>query len=402
MEQDKLIIHVDMDAFFASVEQMDNPELRGKPIIIGSDSSRGVVSTCSYEARVFGVRSAMPTYIAKAKCPQGIFVYPRMARYVEISRKIKDSLQNISPKIEMASIDEAYIDASGLEKLFGNSKSIAKKIKDIIFVASGGLTCSIGIAPIKFLAKIASDENKPNGLFIIEPTEMQSFIDNLSIAKIPGVGKKFFEQLRKIGIYSCKDVTKLSMEFWQERFGKGGVMLYERSLGIDSREVEPDGLRKSESSETTFSENIYDKIILKNYLKKLSENVGESLRKHNLKGRTITLKVKYEDFKQVTRQISLQTRTNSTENIYQNACKILDELVLEKALRLIGVGVSNFENDLPIQLSLLGNNNQIENRQENLDFALDSIKSKYGKKVILRGENSKLPENDFATRNIKS
>ncbi len=393
-----------MDAFYASVEQLDNPDLKNKPVIIGSDSSRGVVSTCSYEARVFGVRSAMPNYIAKAKCPQGIFVYPRMSRYMEVSKNIHESLKNIFPIVEMASVDEAYIDASGMENLYGNAIDIANKIKKTIYEASGGLTCSIGIAPIKFLAKIASDENKPNGLFIIEDDQVKNFINSLPIGKIPGVGKKFLEQLKKIGIYTCADVLKLSHEYWQNHFNKAGTTLFERANGIDLRSVEPYTIRKSESSEITFKEDILDKKILKKFLKNQAERVGESLRKHSLKGRTITLKVKYSNFKQITRQLSIPIRTNCTKTIYENACKLLDELKLEKALRLIGLGVTNFENDLPVQLSLFDspNINQDEKKQENLDNVLDQIKLKYGKEIILRGDNQIDFEDNFVSRSTNN
>ena len=387
MEHKKYIIHVDMDAFYASVEQMDNPSLQGKPIMIGG-GERGVLATCSYEARAFGVRSAMPTYIAKAKCPNGIFVYPRMSRYMEVSKKITESLKDIAPIIEVASIDEAYIDATGLENIFGTPTDIAKKIKEVIFEASGGLTCSVGIAPIKFLAKIASDENKPNGLFIIDTHEIEPFLAKMPIGKIPGVGKKFLMDLKKIGIYLCSDVIKLPKDFWEKRYGKSGTLLFERASGIDLREVEPYTAKKSESAETTLRENLLDKKELKNFLFAHAERVGTSLRKHNYKGRTISLKVKYADFKQLTRQLSLNKRTNSTETIFQCACQLLDELKLEKPVRLIGLGVSNFENDLPTQLSLLDSvvtANTQEDKRERLDSALDNLRSRYGKQSIVRG-----------------
>lgn len=387
MEHKKYIIHVDMDAFYASIEQMDHPNLRGKPIMIGG-GKRGVVATCSYEARTFGVRSAMPTYIAKAKCPHGIFVYPRMERYQEVSKKIMESLNDISPIIEVASVDEAYIDATGLENIFGDPRDIAKKIKENIFKASGGLTCSIGIASIKFLAKIASDENKPNGVFIIDDSEVQTFLANMPLKKIPGVGKKFLEELKKIGVYTCSNVIKLPQDFWVQRYGKAGTLLFERASGIDLREVEPYTVKKSESAETTLSENIRDKDILKKILLSHAERVGTSLRKHQYKGRTISLKVKYADFKQLTRQMSLDTRTNSTDTIFQCACELLDKLKLEQTVRLIGLGVSNFENDLPKQLSLLTDivaPNKQEEKRENLDSALDCLRTKYGKDAVIRG-----------------
>jgi len=386
MKHKQYIMHVDMDAFYAAIEQMDNPHLRGKPIMIGG-GKRGVVATCSYEARAFGVRSAMPTYIAKAKCPHGIFVYPRMARYIEVSKKIHESLKDISPLIEVASVDEAYIDATGLESVFGSPEDIVKKIKETVFEASGGLTCSVGVAPIKFLAKIASEENKPNGFFIIDESEVQGFLANMPVGKIPGVGKKFLEELKKIAIYTCSDVVRLPKDFWVNKYGKAGTSLFERASGIDLREIEPYTTKKSESAETTFNENIIDKDTLKKFLLIHAERVGTSLRKHQYKGRTISLKVKYADFKQLTRQLSLHTRTNSTDTIFQYACQLLDELRLEKPVRLIGLGVSNFENDLPKQLSLFDDmtENKQEEKRENLDNTLDELRTRYGKDAVTRG-----------------
>lgn len=385
----RYIMHVDMDAFYASIEQMDNPQFRGKPIIIGSDTSRGVVATCSYEARAFGIRSAMPTYIAKAKCPHAIFVCPKMSRYRQISQQIMESLADITPYIEVASVDEAYLDISGLENIYGTPKEIAQKVKSTIFEASEGLTCSIGVAPIKFLAKIASDENKPNGFYWIEEENMQAFLLKMPIGKIPGVGKKFLEELKKIGVYACKDVLQLPYSFWEKKYGKGGVLLYERAQGIDNREIETQTIRKSESAETTLSENIIDKEILKTYLYKQADRVAISLRKDAIKGRTITLKVKYENFKQVTRQVSFETRINSTDTIFQYASSLLEELTLDIPVRLIGLGVSNFENDLPKQLSLLETcqNSQVllEEKRENLDLVMDNLRKKYGTYAISRG-----------------
>lgn len=215
MADERYILHVDMDAFFASIEQRDNPEYRNKPIIVGGQA-RGVVSTCSYEARRFGVRSAMPIFEAKRKCPQGIFISQRGRVYREVSKQIHEILQSYSPLVEMASVDEAYLDITGLYNLFGPPVEIAQKIQKEIHVKTNGLTCSIGIAPIKFLAKIASDENKPNGIFIITNETMPGFLSELSISKIPGVGKKFLEELKKLGIKKCADVLQLDKIFWKK------------------------------------------------------------------------------------------------------------------------------------------------------------------------------------------
>lgn len=393
MADERYILHVDMDAFFASIEQRDNPEYRNKPVIVGGQT-RGVVSTCSYEARCFGVRSAMPIFEAKRKCPKGIFISQRGKIYREVSKQIHEILQNYSPLVEMASVDEAYLDITGLYNLFGSPMEIAQKIQEEIYVKTNGLTCSIGIAPIKFLAKIASDENKPNGIFIITNETMPVFLNELSISKIPGVGKKFLEELKKIGIKKCADVLRLEKIFWENKFGKAGIILFERANGIDTREVEPCTVKKSESAETTLSENVYDKKVLKKWLLIHAERIGTRLRKDNLKGRTITLKVKFADFKQITRQLTFEKRTNATDTIFENACILLDELSFSKAVRLIGIGVSCFDDDKKNkQLSLLAFADKQEEQRENLeirrshlDAALDTLRERYGKSAVVRGK----------------
>lgn len=390
---EKYIMHVDMDAFYASIEQRDNPEYKNKPLIVGG-KTRGVVSTCSYEARKFGVHSAMPIFEAKRKCPQGIFISPRGKVYAEVSRQIHAILQNYSPLVEMASIDEAYLDITGLENLFGTPLEIARALQDEIYTKTNGLTCSIGIAPIKFLAKIASDERKPHGIFMISYADMSGYLKELSIAKIPGVGKKFLEELKKLGMKKCADVLAIEKSFWEEKFGKAGIMLYERASGIDRREVEPYTERKSESAETTLDENVKDKAVLKKWLLVHAERVGTGLRKQNLKGRTINVKIKFADFKQITRQLTLESRTNATDTIYQNACLLLDEITLTKPVRLIGLGVSGFEEQSENkQLSLFSvleekeeTKEYIEEKRNNLDAVLDELREKYGKSAVIRGK----------------
>lgn len=390
---EKYILHMDMDAFFASIEQRDTPEYRNKPLIVGG-RTRGVVSTCSYEARKFGVHSAMPIFEAKRKCPQGIFISPRMKVYHEVSRQIYGILQNYSPLVEMASVDEAYLDITGLENLLGTPLAIAHALQDEIYTKTNGLTCSIGIAPIKFLAKIASDEKKPHGIFMISYADMPNYLKELSIAKIPGVGKRFLEELKKLGIKKCADVLCLDKNFWEQKFGKAGIMLYERASGIDNREVEPYTERKSESAETTLEENVTDKAILKKWLLVHAERVGTGLRKQNLKGRTINIKIKFADFKQITRQLTLDKQTNATDTIYQNACLLLDDIVLAKPVRLIGLGVSGFEEIMENkQLSLFSifekkeeSKEIIEEKRNHLDAALDELREKYGKTAVVRGK----------------
>lgn len=334
------IIHIDMDAFFASVEQLDHPEWRGKPVIIGGET-RGVVSTASYEARAFGVHSAMPIFQAKKLCPHGIYTRGSHRRYGQLSREIMHVLGDFSPVVEQASIDEAYLDATGLERLFGPIDKLAEAIKSTI-KERVGLNCSIGAAPVKFLAKISSDVNKPNGFFVLQPEEVDAFLLALPLKRIPGMGKKSLDKLHAKGIFTVKDVRAYPASFWERNFGKMGMSFYARCFGLDEREVTPYTAPKSESAENTFASDTADREELKTWLLHQAERVGANLRKAGFKGKTVTLKIKYKDFTQITRSYSLQSPTASTRVIYEVAADLLEKEALRDKLRLIGVGVSNF------------------------------------------------------------
>lgn len=381
-------MHIDMDAFYASIEQLDNPELRGKALIVGG-RKRGVVSTASYEARKFGIHSAMPISEARRLCPHAVFITPRMQRYVEMSHVVREVLQRFSPLVEAASIDEAYLDATGLERLFGPVENMGMQLKDAVREASGGLTCSVGIAPVKFLAKISSELRKPDGLFLLRHEDVADFVARLEVGRIPGVGKKFVAALASIGVRRGGDVLRYPREYWERRYGKQGAALYERAQGIDPREVVPFTPPKSESAETTFETDTRDRGFLRAWLLRHAERVGRSLRRQGLAGRTITLKIKYADFKSLTRQATLPARTNSTETIYETACGLLAALSLEGKVRLIGVGVSGFDDTRPYQLSLTAPTEaapaEVERRRARLDGALDALRDRYGKAAVVRG-----------------
>ena len=373
-----------MDAFYASVEQLDNPELKGKCIIVGGTSKRGVVSAASYEARKFGVHSAMPMYQAKQKCSEGIFLFPRIDRYKEVSKKIMSILNDFSPLVEPVSIDEAYVDITGCKTIFGETEEIGIKIKKKI-KESINLTCSIGIAPNKFLAKIASDMNKPDGLFVIMPDKVQHFIESLPIQKVPGVGKTSFKHLEQIGIQTLGDVKKYPEKMLMKRLGKFGQRLIELSKGIDNSSVEPYAKRKSISREETLREDTREKKLLSKYLLRQAEKVGRDLRRLGVKGRSITLKIKRSDFKQVTRRTTIDIPTQSSKVIYIEAKKLLDAYKILKKIRLIGLGVSGLvSDDLPIQMDLFSNNKKKNTSWEKVDRAVDTITKKYGKDVITR------------------
>ncbi len=373
-----LIMHVDMDAFYASIEQHDHPELIGRPVIVGT-GRRSVVSACSYEARAFGVRSGMPLFQALQRCPQAVCMPVRRARYVEVSKIVQSVLQDISPYVEQASIDEAYLDITGLARLFGDSTCIAYMVKERIFTTTGGLRCSVGVAPIKFLAKIASDMNKPDGLYIIQQQDIHTFLHHLPVKKIPGVGKQFLAQLSALGVQTCGQVTTRPQSFWERRFGKPGHILFQRACGIDPRAVEPYTEPKSESAECTLEQDTADKERLQHYLFIHADRVGRSLRKQHRAGRVVTLKIKYADFRQITRQISLSTPTCATETIFEHACTLLNNLELTQSVRLVGLGISGFHAP-PQQLLLpLGNEPQNQAREEQrnkLDKVLDALEGK--------------------------
>jgi DNA polymerase-4 len=376
----QFIMHVDMDAFFASVEQMDNPDLRGKPVAVGGESSRSVISAASYEIRKYGVHSAMPVGQALKLCPHAIIIPGRRDRYKELSNIIMQILSDYSPVVEQASIDEAYLDITGTEKLFGPPQKLGATIKKRIKKETG-LTASVGIAPIKFLAKIASDLQKPDGLSFIHPDEVEGFMAKLPIEKIPGVGKKSVPLFHSLAVYKAADLLRYSREFWKNRIGERGPVLYNKALGIDPSRVTPESAIKSSSAENTFGEDISSIAELKKWLLIQSERVAGELRKNEVKGRTVTVKIKYPDFRQITRSRSLETPTSHAMTIYETGCAILDVLGDTGPVRLIGIGVSNFGKK-QVHLSLFEEKD--EGRLDKLDQAVDRVREKFGKSMLTR------------------
>ncbi len=373
-----------MDAFYASVEQLDNPQLKGKCVIVGGTSNRGVVSASSYEARQFGVRSAMPIYQAKQKCPHGIFVPPRMGRYKEVSQKVMALLRDFSPLVEPVSIDEAYMDITGCQRLFGEPQETAREIKRQI-KETVQLTCSIGVAPNKFLAKIASDLEKPDGLTMILPDKVSAFIDALPIKKVPGVGKKMHRQLELLSIRTLGDVQRLPEKTLVKHLGKFGQRLHALSSGTDHSAVTPHASHKSISSERTLAADTRDTKLLKRYLLRQSEDVAKQLRKAGVRAKTITIKIKDADFKQVTRRTTITIPTQSSKTIYRYAERLMDNFKITKKIRLIGVGTSGFSSvTASLQMGLFENNEDTKDEWEKVDKTLDSIGKKFGKDVVGR------------------
>ncbi len=345
--ENRQIIHVDMDAFYASIEQKDHPELKNKPIAVGGNPDRrGVVCTASYEARRYGVRSAMPSKKAQLLCPHLIFMPVRMERYMEVSRQILEIFEDYTECIEPLSIDEAFLDVTGRDGV-----KIGREIKSRIETELG-LTASVGISMNKYLAKLASDYQKPNGVTVITEEEMERFLLPLPVRKLWGVGPKTENELKKLGIYYIKDLANYDQDIIIDRFGKKGFELLNFAKGKDDRLVENKYRRKSIGEETTFDTDIDDVNILLLYAEKYSRIFANNLKEKGLQIRTVTVKIKYEDFESITRSATLPTYTDNFQEIYQNASHtIQNKINMGKKVRLIGIQVSNIRYpDEPVQL----------------------------------------------------
>ena len=344
MSTTRKIIHVDMDAFYASVEQRDFPEYRGKPIIVGgSPDSRGVVATCSYEARKFGVRSAMPSGYARKLCPEAIFVRPRFDVYREVSSEIREIFLEFTDKVEAISLDEAYLDVTGSDLLQGSATLIASEIKRLILQRTG-LTASAGVSCNKFLAKIASDRQKPDGLCVILPEEALEVIREMPIGDFHGIGPATETKMKRLGIHHGADLGKQTYEFLVEQFGKAGRHYHLIAQGIDERPVNPDRLRKSWGAEMTFEKDLSDVAEMLGHLQTLSERVLSKMSARHSQGSTMTLKVKYENFETVTRSITIaQSFTSGMDTAEYLAGLLAKTDAGIRKVRLLGVSFSNLD-----------------------------------------------------------
>src|SRR5579863_301791 len=338
------IIHIDMDAFYASVEQRDNPELKGKPIIVGGspEGRGGVVATASYEARKYGVRSAMPSKTALRLCPAAIFIKPRFAAYKDVSEKIRAIFHRYTDLVEPLSLDEAYLDVTNDKPGVGSAIDIAKQIRQAIREELQ-LTASAGVSVNKFVAKMASDINKPDGLTFIGPSAVEAFMEKLPVEKFHGVGKVTAEKMKSMGLHTGADLKKLTKNEMIKQFGKTGHFYYNIVRGIDDRAVEPHRETKSISAEDTFPYDLTDSEEMYKAIDELAATVSRRARQNDMKGRTVTLKIKYADFKQITRNLSLSEAVDDPETISATARKLLDGTEPgDKFIRLLGVGISNF------------------------------------------------------------
>lgn len=337
-----------MDAFFAAVEEHDNPKLKGRPLIVGGNSKRGIATTANYEARKYGIHSAMPIFIAKQKCPRATIVPTRIARYREISQQVFEILGEFTDIIEPLSIDEGFLDIS---KIDTPSIEVARSIKARVLEVTG-LTMSIGISYNKFLAKIASDWNKPDGIKVIDRSMVPAILLPLSISKVYGIGPKSAKRLNNIGIYKIKDLMNLSEEFLVSFFGSHGSEVFKRIRGIDERQVEVNSIRKSIGTETTFIETTDNREILSKYLSDFSKELSESLQTKSMQAKTITLKLKDVKFKTNTKGITLSNYVYEFEDIYSTAIMLLEQVDIAEEIRLIGLSLSNLFTKKIEQLSL--------------------------------------------------
>ena len=333
-----------MDAFYASVEQLDNPELRGKAVAVGGSSQRGVVSAASYEARKFGVRSAMSSVIAKRNCPELIFVKPRFERYKEISQQIREIFFEYTDLVEPLSLDEAYLDVTENKKGLPSATLIAKKIRNQIKEKTG-LNASAGISINKFIAKVASDVNKPNGQKTVAPEEVLQFLEELDIRKFYGVGKVTAEKMYRLGIFSGKDLKEKTEEYLSEHFGKSGSHFYNVVRGIHLSEVKPHRIRKSLGAERTFRENISSEIFMLEKLENIAEEIERRLDKSKVAGKTVTLKIKYSDFTQQTRSKTISYYIANKDLILEIAKELLYQEKMKDSVRLLGISLSNLNTD---------------------------------------------------------
>ncbi|MBA7567071.1 DNA polymerase IV 1 [subsurface metagenome] len=401
------IIHLDLDAFFASVEQRDNPTYRGKPLIVGGisggkgNSNRGVVCAASYESRKYGVHAGMPIWEARQKCPQGIFIPSQMNKYSEASKKFFQICSTYTPLIEPLSIDELFLDVSGCESLFGSSEIIGRKIKERVYQELG-LKVSMGIAENKFLAKIATNLGKPDGFYIIPSKDIQKILYPLPVSSLWGIGKKTEELLKKSGIYQVEQLARMPDSILENLLGKNGKKIKLLAQGIDESPVTPPSKAKSIGKETTFSTNITEKAVLVKELLRISQLVGYIARKKGYKGRTITLKIRFHNFITLNKSKTLNNPTNIDDLIFKTVVELLDKVRHKKGgVRLLGIKLSNLAlgNEIKQLEFLRDEEDKKDDKLEQLTHSLDKIREKFGTKAVTRASLLKIIKNKRKTSN---
>jgi DNA polymerase-4 len=385
----RLITHVDLDAFYAAIEQRDHPDWRGLPVVVGAEpGKRGVVATCSYEARRYGVHSAMPiSEAARRLPPETVYVCPCMDDYARVSRQVMEALETISPVVEKVSIDEAFVDVTGLERLVGPPEVIGQRAKSAIRAAVA-LTASVGIGPNRLIAKLASDYRKPDGLTVVMPGQVLEFLDPMPLTVLRGVGVKTAPRLQRIGLKTVGDVRRLSLEELRGHLGaRAGTQVHLQARGIAGDQVSPASERKSISKETTFGTDIVDPAVLRDTLRWAAQEVGFLARYEGLTGAVVTLKIRFRPFETHTRSRTLPVRTASDGVIFRTAWDLFQaEDWTGKPVRLIGLGLSGWEEQGCVQPDLFGTEAPEPHPQDQrLDETLDAIRRKFGKGYLQRG-----------------
>lgn len=379
----RIILHADMDAFFAAVEQMDRPELRGRPVLVGGPGPRSVVSTASYEARPFGVGSAMSMALARRRCPEAIVVPPRFARYKEVSNRVMEVFSRFSPRVEPLSLDEAFLDMSGATGLFGPPEAIGQKIRREVFHATGGLTVSVGIARSKFVAKVASDHRKPDGLTVVHPEREPDFLHPLPVGKLWGVGPKAQEKLHALGLRTIGDVARASSGYLVARLGTFGAHIHRLAQGDDPREVEPHREARTIGAEETLDEDIIGEEAVRKELAPLAETVSRRLRLAGVKAGGVRVKLKTADFQLHSRQARVASPLDSARPLLDAATSLLRHFDFAEPIRLVGITAYELTDREPIQGDLFSSRSQP--RQSRLDRTVDAIQSRFGNHVLKSG-----------------
>lgn len=386
-----MILHVDMDAFYASVEELDDPGLVGQPVVVGgTPDGRGVVAAANYAARRYGIHSAMPAARARRLCPHAVFIRSRMDRYGEVSRALRGIFARYTPLLEPLSLDEAFLDVTSSLRLFGDGLAIARRIKEEIREELG-LVASVGVAPNKFLAKLASDLDKPDGLVVVPTDAIEAFLEPLPVSRLWGVGKVSNRDLAQMGVHTIGDLRRLPEALLVSRFANTAVHWARLARGIDDRRVVPDRDAKSISHETTFATDIDDPEILRSWLLELTEQVATRLRRQGLRGKTVYIKVRYADFHTVTRSESLDAPSNVTRELTVTAARLLRAQLARspRPVRLLGMGVSALTAGAHAQGQLFETEDREQQRR--IDTVVDSIKSRFGNRALRRGGGGRRP-----------
>lgn len=381
-----MILHIDMDAFYAAIEQRDRPELRGKPVVVGGGSGRGVVAAASYEARRFGIHSAMPGRRAKELCPDAVFLRGNMSHYADVGRSVREIFHRYTPLVQPLSLDEAFLDVAGSRRLHGDAASIGRTIKEAIRNELD-LTASVGVAPLKFVAKIASDLNKPDGFVEVSSDGVIDFLDPLPVSRLWGVGRVGQEKLKTLGLHRIGDLRTFDPELLKHKLGSWGGHLWRLANGIDNRKVVPDRNAKQISHERTFGDDLADEDALRGVVSYLCEQVARRLRRHHRMARTISIKYRREDFRTFARSHTLGEPTDCTNVIFENASTLLATMRSRqpRPVRLIGVGVGSLTNKhAPKQLSLF-DLREGETSQKKVDEVVDQLADQLGDKAVYRG-----------------